>query len=513
MDYQKINQNTAREVCSSVLKFNFTEAKKFFLKKESYCSLHLPKYFSFQNLLDKISIILDKSPLSDFWKSYPSNYENVNYTILCNKDGKYAWRPFQIIHPAIYVDLVNKITQEENWKFLVTKFREFGSNPNIKCLSLPIESLSHLSDKARTISNWVSDVEQRSIELSLEYEYVLQTDISDCYGSIYTHSVIWALHGKEDSKAKKHDNDFKKNLGNSIDTHLRNMSHGQSIGIPQGNAVSDFIAEIVLGYADLKLSDMTKEIKDFKIIRYRDDYRIFTNSSIDAELITKYITEILVDLGAMRLSSQKTMLSNNIIRDSLKPDKLYWIMQKGSMKDLQKNLLLIWELSQKFPNSGSVNKALEKFFKRIENLDQNPNKYLSLISIIVNITFGNPKTYPISSAILSKLISLIESEKDKKMVLDLIAKRFKKIPNTGHLQIWLQRITLKMTMDIEEYEELLCKKVLNPKTKIWESDWIKDSNLKKLMEEESVVDPDILEEMGVIISAEEVELFQDSYEL
>ena len=99
------------------------------------------------------------------------------------------------------------------------------------------------------------------------------------------------------------------------------------------------------------------------------------------------------------------------------------------------------------------------------------------------------------------------------MVLDLIAKRFKKIPNTGHLQIWLQRITLKMTMDIEEYEELLCKKVLNPKTKIWESDWIKDSNLKKLMEEESVVDPDILEEMGVIISAEEVELFQDSYEL
>jgi hypothetical protein len=41
---------------------------------------------------------------------YPSNYENVNYKLFTNKDGQYAWRLFQLIHPVLYVDLVHKIT-------------------------------------------------------------------------------------------------------------------------------------------------------------------------------------------------------------------------------------------------------------------------------------------------------------------------------------------------------------------------------------------------------------------
>ncbi len=42
----------------------------------------------------------------------------------------------------------------------------------------------------------------------------------------------------------------------------------------------DFIAEIVLGYADTLITTEIKAAKilDYKILRYRDDYRIFVNS-------------------------------------------------------------------------------------------------------------------------------------------------------------------------------------------------------------------------------------------
>jgi hypothetical protein len=39
----------------SILELNATEVRKFFLKYESYCNIGLPKYFSFSELLEKIS--------------------------------------------------------------------------------------------------------------------------------------------------------------------------------------------------------------------------------------------------------------------------------------------------------------------------------------------------------------------------------------------------------------------------------------------------------------------------
>jgi len=70
---------------------------------------------------------------------------------------------------------------------------EFRSSHKIRCLSLPVESNDELSDRATTVSNWWHSVEQRSIELALKYQYIVHTDISDCHGSMYTHSIVWAL--------------------------------------------------------------------------------------------------------------------------------------------------------------------------------------------------------------------------------------------------------------------------------------------------------------------------------
>jgi len=319
---------------------------------------------------------------------------------MSNKDGKYAWRPLQIIHPALYVSLVNKITETQNWKFLQKRFKDFSSNKKINCLSLPVMSISDETDKAEQILKWWQEVEQRSIELSLDYTYLLDTDVTDCYGSVYTHSIAWAIHGKKTAKKERGNKEL---LGNAIDSHVQDMSNGQTNGIPQGSVLMDFIAEMVLGFADLNLSERIKEseIDDYFIIRYRDDYRIFANNPQDGEKIFKSLSEIMIDLG-LKLNSGKTKSSSDVILSSVKNEKMSWVFRKQSEKNTQKRLFIIHDHANNHPNSGSLVVALDEFRKRIYRW-KNFSRPMPLIAIIADIAFRNPKSHAVCAAILRKV--------------------------------------------------------------------------------------------------------------
>src|SRR5262249_1474089 len=135
------------------------DARDFFLEPASYCSIDLPQYFQFDEVLRHVSDVLAITPLADVQKLPPRDFENVNHSLYNNKDGKYAWRPLQIIHPAIYVALVNEITTPDNWKTIRRRFTEFCANDKIKCLSIPVKSETNQSDKAEQISHWWQNVE------------------------------------------------------------------------------------------------------------------------------------------------------------------------------------------------------------------------------------------------------------------------------------------------------------------------------------------------------------------
>ena len=498
-----------------ILDFSHTDARRFLLKEESYYNFDLPKYFVFEKLLEQISQEIQEKPLSDYYgtsvntcgkpkPTRPCDYENVNHRFLNNKDGKFAWRPLQLIHPAIYVSIVHTISKEKNWNLIVSRMKEFRNNPKITCFSLPVESDDAQSDKATTVSNWWHSVEQRSIELALKYQYVVHTDISECYGSLYTHSIAWALHTREAAKNNRGDKNL---IGNVIDSCIQDMSFGQTNGIPQGSVLMDFIAEIVLGYTDLELSQKIRNtsIDDYEIIRYRDDYRIFTNNPQDGNLIVKILTEILVDLG-LKLNSQKTFESNHVVANSIKQDKLDWIKSQKRIANLQGHLLLIHDFSSKHPNSGSVNKALDKFFTRIKRLKNNRDDILVLISILVDIMFKNPRAYPIGAAILSKFLSLINSGDAKIEILNAIFSKFRLLPNIGYLEIWIQRIVLKTGHEIH-FEESICRKLNDENVSLWNSDWLNNNQLKQIITNCSIVERKIIEEMDEVIEEEEVRLF------
>lgn len=489
----------------AVLELTHEEARRFFLKAESYCNFDFPPYIAFDSLLAEVDAFLAGKRLSDFG-ARPNDYEGVNYILLNNKDGKYAWRPMQLIHPAIYVSLVHAITAEDKWRFIVERFSVFSEDTKIKCLSLPVESLSDVKDKAEQITSWWQQVELKSIELSLDYQYVLQTDISDCYGSIYTHSVSWALHTKLEAKKNENRNnqDF---IGVVIDKHLQNMSNGHTNGIPQGSVVMDFIAEIILGYADLELSQKLAGlgITDYQILRYRDDYRVFVNNSQDGEKILKSITEIMIDLG-MKLNPSKTSVSSSVIKDSIKKDKLVWMANKQRENGLQKHLLIIHQHAEKFPNAGSLTTSLSGYYKRLCGYKSTKESVLPIIAIAVDIAYHNPKTYPVISAILSKLVSMLKSDTAKREVVDKIKRKFDSLPNTSHMQIWLQRVSHTFAPDIE-YDSPICKLVSGAQPPLWNMDWISFADLRNLIKPEKIIDRAKLANLVPVVPVSEVAMF------
>src|SRR3990172_7012320 len=133
---------------SLILELSCDEARSFFLKQESYCTIELPPYFHFNELLSGIGKVLKGKNLYSLLSQRPRDFENVNHLILNNKDGRHAWRPLQLIHPVLYVSLVNRITEKEHWELICDRFAEFAKNKKIKCMSLPVESLTDGVDKA-----------------------------------------------------------------------------------------------------------------------------------------------------------------------------------------------------------------------------------------------------------------------------------------------------------------------------------------------------------------------------
>lgn len=469
----------------SILDLSEVKARKYFMESSNYCNLDLPIYIDFSKALSYVEGKVGNNTLKEILKEgnkMPSEFEGVNHRILVKKDAKFTYRPIDVANPYLYYLLVKQMTTKSNWKDIKNRFATFAC-PNIDVISIPkVKGDSDKSHKAAGISDWWENVEQKTLALSLKYRYMFVTDISNCYGSIYTHSIAWALMGKDVAKSKKGKPGL---LGNIIDTYMQGMQYGQTNGIPQGSVLFDFIAEMVLGYADFLLSEkLTEEsITEYKVLRYRDDYRIFSNKKDELEGIAFHLQAILADLN-FQLNAKKTLLTEDVIENALKPDKLAYM--KGPLyrktnkriystaSTLQQELLYIHQFAKEFPNSGTLKKLLTTFSERLSKRKKNINDPKILIAILTEIVLGSPKCYPIVLQICSMLINNLSTTAEREDAVKDIYEKFQLIPNIGELQIWMQRITYKWANPIV-YPEPICKIVANePDVVLWNNDWVAD---------------------------------------
>ncbi|RVU31974.1 RNA-directed DNA polymerase [Rheinheimera riviphila] len=130
--------------------------------------------------------------------------------------------------------------------------------------------------------------------LEKKFSYMFRFDIEKCFDSIYTHSIGWAIKGKDFSK----ENIGKKTFDSDFDAKIRSMNDDETNGIVIGPEFSRVFAEIILQAIDCKVeNELLKENKfrgtDYTIKRYVDDYFVFTRDENLARYIyDKFRTEL-----------------------------------------------------------------------------------------------------------------------------------------------------------------------------------------------------------------------------
>jgi RNA-directed DNA polymerase len=482
------------------------EAEEYFLQGSSYFNGDMPSYIKFDPVLEQVRQVLQAESYRQFKKANPCDFKNVNYEIVTNKDGRLAWRPLELIHPAIYISIVNTICQPDNWNHIVNHFTS-SQGGSVDCCGLPVISMDDPQGTSTQIQSWWKKVEQQSLRYSLEFSHVLHSDVVDCYGSLYTHSISWSLHGIEESKKKRNKNEC---LGNLIDSHIQASRYGQTNGISQGSVLMDFVAEIVLNFVDQNIDKQLGNRKDFKILRYRDDYRIFTNGADRAEEILKVISDELRRVG-MKLGVSKTFMSKNVIEGSIKADKLAAIDLQDlgitNAKTIQKQLLRLHSFGQKFPNSGALRRLVSDLYKQLVGQSERPEDLEVQVAIATDIAFVSPNTFPMIAAILSHLISLA-SDEEKNDLWQKVVKKMKKLPYNGYLEIWMQRVTQPRAVGIKfDSSEKICKLVNGETLSLWNNEWVSSKDLKKALDSSQII-VGSAEDVTEAISPTEVILFQ-----
>lgn len=129
-------------------------------------------------------------------------------------------------------------------------------------------------------------------------KYVVKADISSCFPSIYTHSLPWALVGKEEAKKHKRMNIWY----NKIDEACRNTKNGETHGLLIGPHCYNLLAEIVLTDIDRELYEL-----GFRFFRNIDDYTCYVSSYEQAQQFLFTLEKSLASYGLL-LNHKKTTI-------------------------------------------------------------------------------------------------------------------------------------------------------------------------------------------------------------
>ena len=530
----------------NVLSLDSKDAMDFFLKSEQYHGFELPEYFVFDELLQNVKRIVEDTPYEECLQNgiSPENLSNVNLDILLNKDGHYAVRPIVLANPFLYYFLVREICNESSW-ILIKKLFEKFQVPHITSCAIPvIPKGTEPFHKSTTIINWWNSMEQRSIELSLEFRYMFVTDITNCYGSVNPQAFDWAFSLKD----TRFENGNKNSISKNIQKYLRAFQQGRNIGIPQGSAIFDFIGEIILGYSDLLLHEAIHKAgitNPYEIIRYRDDYRIFCNDKDVLEKISYILQHVLESLN-FRMNSKKTKISESIVTDSIKADKLAYIYntpifnKKGvDFDSFEKHLLYILMFARQYPDSGSIKTMLSDIDKRIEdwlkpqtrevetiNLEMLNNtiekktetyqrklvggSVRAMSAVCVQIALENVGCCHYALRVLSRMVDSLKDEHEKWDIIDKVYAKLCNQPNSDYDQLWLQNITYQndKKKGTSPYNIRLCQLVANKNIEpLWNNQWLEQS-LHSSLPYDSIVNREILKKITSVITFREIRAYE-----
>lgn len=278
----------------------------------------VPSCFTSKKLAEKLWTVLPtiKASAADAEKSNNKITAPIELSTFKNDISR---RVLSIPNPEAFLRMVKYLSG--NWSEVQTvAYSENSLSPITYMRSYREDDLleeinsENIREENRVKSDF-TEGQKNCIRLAVGYQYRLKVDIANCYPSMYTHSITWAICGK--SEAKRLHRLGKKNrklepfakqraytMGDSLDAFMRYQKNNETNGIVVGPFTSRIFSEIILSAIDKALLD-----QGFVFRRYVDDYKFYFRTETEASESVKIIEKVLSEYN-LHLNLSKTEIEH-----------------------------------------------------------------------------------------------------------------------------------------------------------------------------------------------------------
>lgn len=376
----------------------------------------VPPCFTSKGIAKKIQTILSgiKATAGEAEKSKKNTTAPIELSTYKNDISR---RVLSIPNPEAFLRLVKLIS--ENWVDIQAYAESENSLSPITYMRSYMESdlLEEINNESIREANQVKsdfvEGQKNCIRAAIGFQYRLKVDIANCYLSMYTHSVTWAICGKKEAKRLLQMTNAQRklepasiqnaySLGNRLDAFMRFQKNNETNGIVVGPFTSRIFSEIILSAIDKILRER------FVFRRYVDDYKFFFRSESDASESVKIIERILSEYN----------LNLNLAKTEIKQfpyEQISSIKQSFDAAIEKDGIFGVLNAAALFHTSGEKG-AYKYALKYIRNHQLKTDDFPLVFPLLINIMLLDPKYGKYVIQFMKRNKQIIDTEELQKII-------------------------------------------------------------------------------------------------
>lgn len=286
----------------------------------------------------------------------PANYSGST-TFFDGATFRGYLRTFGVVNPANYALLSKFIAN--NWSDFVDVYKLSGC-------SGARPKFPALGQDGRAIETTTLAVKRKSQRhLASAYPVTLSLDINRFYGSIYTHSIPWAVLGKQEAKRRYRAHTLSGHWSDDLDKLVRNCNQRQTVGIAIGPDTSRVISELVLSRIDEELTSKGSGLVSSQIFHSIDDYQFGCLDESETENAQSKFART-ISRYELRLNDFKTAVDSGL---SFAPSNFQrnfdLLGRQRGRKFVEHFFETLYSQTAAHPNTNVIGYALKRFARKL----------------------------------------------------------------------------------------------------------------------------------------------------
>lgn len=286
----------------------------------------------------------------------PNNYHGST-TFFDGATFRGPLRTFGVINPISYLLLSRFIA--DNWTDISSVFRLSacsGSRPKFPALSAQGRAIETAS---------LASKRQSQRHLASSYPVILSLDVNRYYGSIYTHSIPWAVLGKQEAKRRHRAGTLSGHWSDTLDKLVRNCNQRQTVGLAIGPDTSRIVSELILSRLDCELTATGSGLTSSQIYHNIDDYQIGCSGIGEAEDAQSRFVRT-VSRYELRLNDFKTSVDHGISFTPSNFQRHFDILRGQHGSNFVEHLFeILYTQIPLHPNTNVLGYALKRFARKL----------------------------------------------------------------------------------------------------------------------------------------------------